>query len=137
MNQDLRIASGHVLLDETRTEVNIQLNKRHIPNIAEAMDLAGLDDENVAGAGLEFLAIHSPESATLPHELNLVIRMTVRPGTLPRESIEEKYRDIDVAILGTDELVGAAYKGQIFLTDTVHLTRALTNELSVLFSVLQ
>lgn len=62
--------------------MHIQLHERRVTNAAEAMDLSGLDDKNVAGPGFEFLAVYGPETAAFPHELNFVVRMTMRPGTL-------------------------------------------------------
>jgi hypothetical protein len=69
------------------------------------MDLASLDDENIACTGLELLAVDRPEPTAFSHELNFVVRMTVRSGPFARESIEEEHRDLDVAVLGADELV--------------------------------
>jgi hypothetical protein len=71
--------------------VHIELDERNIASIAETVDLASLDNENVPCAGFEFLAVDRPEPPTLSHELNLVIRMTVRSGTFARESIEEEH----------------------------------------------
>ena len=38
-----------VLLDKVGTEVNIELYQRRITNRLEAVDLAGLDDKDIAG----------------------------------------------------------------------------------------
>jgi hypothetical protein len=86
----------------------------------KAVDLAGLDHENVAGAGFELLSIHGPEAATLGHELDFVVRMTMRPGTAAGKRAEEKGGDVDVAVIGSDEVVRAALKREVLLTHAVH-----------------
>jgi hypothetical protein len=39
--------------------MDINLDERRVANAAEAMDLPGLDDQNVTGAGFEFLPVDS------------------------------------------------------------------------------
>src|SRR3954470_16922825 len=46
-----------VLLNEAWTEMYVQLDQRLGSNALKAVDLAGLDDQNVTGSGLEFLPI--------------------------------------------------------------------------------
>ena len=75
---------GQVLLNETRTEVDIQLNERLVADALEAVNLASLDDENVARAGLELLAIHCLQAATSLNELDLVVRMPMRSWSATR-----------------------------------------------------
>jgi hypothetical protein len=84
------------------------------------MDLAGLDHQNVTGAGLELLSVHGPEAAAFSHELDFIVGMAMRPGATPGGRAEEEHGDVDVAVIGPDELVRAALKGQIFLPDTMH-----------------
>jgi len=84
------------------------------------MDLPGLDDENVTGAGFEFLPVDGPETPAFPHELDFIVRMTMGPGTTPGKGTKEENGDIDVPVLGSDEAVRAAFKWQVLLTDTVH-----------------
>jgi hypothetical protein len=50
--------------------------------------------------------------------------MTMRPGTTPWESAEEEYRNIDVAVVGANEVVGAALEGQLLFTDAIHFSRS-------------
>lgn len=69
----------------------IKLDEGRVTNAAEAVDLAGLDDKNVARFGFEFLSVDGPETAALPHELNFIVRMTMGPRTTPREGAEEEY----------------------------------------------
>ena len=56
----------------------------------EAMDLPGLDDKNVTGAGFKFLSVNGPEAAAFPDELDFIVRMTMGPGTTPRKGAEER-----------------------------------------------
>src|SRR4249920_2659782 len=96
---------GQVLLNETRTEVDIQLNERLFADALEAVNLAGLDDENVAGPGLELRAIHCVESATSLNELDLVVGMPMRAWPATRLAVEEEDGDVDVPIVGSNEIV--------------------------------
>jgi hypothetical protein len=84
------------------------------------MDLAGLDDENLTRARFELLAIDGPEATAFPDELNFIVRMAMGARTTPGKGAEEEHGDIHVAVIGPDELVRAALKGQLVLTDTVH-----------------
>jgi hypothetical protein len=65
--------------------MDIDLDQGDIADAAEAMDLPGLDDKNVTGAGLELFSIHGPETPALPYELYFIVRMTMGPGTVPRK----------------------------------------------------
>jgi hypothetical protein len=120
--QRIRSASspGQVLLNETRTEVDINLDEWPVANAAESMDLAGLDDQNVARAGLEFLPVDGPETPAFPDELHLIVRMTMRPGAPARQCAEEEDGDVDVAVLCSNEFVRAAPKRQVLLPDAIH-----------------
>jgi hypothetical protein len=122
---DAKSALGQVLLDEPGTEMDIDLNERRVASATEAMDLAGLDDQNVTCAGFEFLTVDDPKTTTFPHELDFIVGMTMRPGTMPREGTEEEHGDIHVAVIGPNELVRAAHKRQVLLTDAVHLNAPL------------
>ena len=46
-----------VLLDEARTEVNVELHQRRITNRLEAMNLTGLNHKDISRAALEGLAV--------------------------------------------------------------------------------
>jgi hypothetical protein len=85
--------------------MDIDLDEGRVTNAAEAVDLPGLDDQNVARAGFEFLSVDGPNTATFPHELDLIVRMTMGPGTTPREGAEEEHGDIHVAVIGPDKVV--------------------------------
>ena len=93
----------------------IQLDEGRVP---------GLDDENVTGSGFELLPVHGPETATFPHELDLVVRMAMGSGTPPGKSAEQKHGDIH-AVVGADKVMRAALKWQVLLTDTVHFAPKL------------
>lgn len=67
-------------MHETRTEMYVELDQGRVTDAAEAMDLPGLDDENVTCTGFEFLSVDRPETASFPHELDFVVRMAMRPG---------------------------------------------------------
>jgi hypothetical protein len=89
-------------------------------DIAEPMNLPRFNNKDVPGAGFEFLAVDCPKSSPFPDELDLIIWMTMGSGALSRESVEEELGDIDVAVVGPDELVRAALKWQVMLANAVH-----------------
>ena len=98
----------------------INLDERPVANASEAMDLPCLDDKDVAGAGFEFFPIDRPEAPTFSDELDFIVRMAMGARAPPRQRAEEEGGDIDVAVLGSNELVRAALKWQVLLMDTVH-----------------
>src|SRR5215510_3550724 len=113
-----------VFLDEPGTDVHVELHERRVADAAEAVNLAGLDHEDVAGAGLELLAVHRPQAAPLPDELHLIVRMTMRSGTTTGQRAEKEDRDVDVAMIGADELMRASLKRQVLLTGSMHCSDA-------------
>jgi hypothetical protein len=98
----------------------VELDQRPVADAAEAVDLPGFDHEDVAGTSLELLSVDGPETAPFPHELDFVVRMAMRPRPTPGQGAEKEDGDVHVAVVGTHELVGAALKWQVLLTDTVH-----------------
>jgi hypothetical protein len=100
--------------------MDIKLDEGPIPNAAEAVDLTGLDDEDVTRPGFEFLSVDGPETAAFPHELDFVVRMTMGPRTTARESADEEHGDVDITVVGPDEVMRAAMKWQFLLTNAVH-----------------
>ena len=100
--------SAEVFLDEPRREMDVELHERFVADALEAVDLTGLDDEDVPGRSLEFDAVHVPPSPSGLDELDLVVGMPVRARPGARLSVEEENGDVDVAIVGPDEIVGAA-----------------------------
>ena len=64
---------------------------------------AGLDDKDVAGPALELFPVNFPLPAPLAHELNLVVRMTVRPRSIAGLRAEQKNRDAHIAVVCADD----------------------------------
>ena len=100
--------------------MHVHLHERSIANRGEPVHLTCLDDEDVAGARLELLAIHHPDAPSLLDELHLVVGMEVRPGSGTRHAVEQEHRHVHVTAVGADEVVGAASKRQVFSTDSMH-----------------
>ena len=69
--------------------MNVHLDQRAIPEGFEAVNLAGLDDENVPGAAFKRLSIHGPYSAAFPDKLDLIVGMPMRPGPLARQAAKQ------------------------------------------------
>ncbi len=106
--------------------MNIELYQGAIPNAGEAVNLAGLNDQYVAGSGFKLLPIHRPKAAPCLNELDFVIRMAVRTRATAGKPIEEEYGDVDVPVLGTYKVVGAATKRQLALLDSIHASPSET-----------
>jgi hypothetical protein len=69
-------------LDKVGTEVNIELYQRRITNRLEAVDLAGLDDKEIAGPVLEGFAV-TLERLNEKYELLLYRAKTGNPVYVP------------------------------------------------------
>jgi hypothetical protein len=91
--------------------MHVELHEGRISNTPEAMDLAGLDDEDVTRPGFELLAVDGPEPSAFSHELDFIVRMAMRSRATARERAEEEYGDIHIAVVGPDELMRAALEG--------------------------
>jgi hypothetical protein len=104
--------------------MDVNLNERRVADAVKAVDLSGLDDENVTRARFELLAVDGPETAALSHELDFVVGMTMWARTTAGEGSKEEYGDIDVTIVSANELVRAALEGQILLANAIHPTDA-------------
>jgi hypothetical protein len=78
-----------VLLRKTRIEVYVELYEWNVADAEKAMDLARLDDQNVAWASLLLFSIDSPASPTLSHKYHLVIRMAMATGSAARWGVDE------------------------------------------------
>jgi hypothetical protein len=100
--------------------MHIELDQRSVTNAAKTVDLAGLDDENVTRPRFEFLSVDGPEPAAFPHELDFVVRMTMGAWTTARERAEKEHGDVDITVVGPDEVMRAAMKWQVLLTNAVH-----------------
>src|SRR3954463_6429742 len=111
---------GEVLLYEPRAEVHVELDERAVSDALEAVHLAGLDHQDVAGASLELPPVDDPASATLLDELDLIVGMPMRSRAGARLAVEEKHRHVDGAVIGADEVVGAAAQRQVLLANSLH-----------------
>src|SRR5215472_7157738 len=100
--------------------MNVHLDERAIPDGFEAVNLTGLDDENVSRATFKRLSVHGPYAPAFPDKLDLIVGMPMRPRTLARQPAEQKHADAHVSLLGPDKFVRASHKRQLFLTDAVH-----------------
>lgn len=100
--------------------MQVDLHERLIAGALEAVHLARLDDEDVTRAGLELHAIHYPVSAALSDELNFIVGMSMRPGSLSGKAVIQKYGNADIALVGADEMVRASAVREIFLAGTMH-----------------
>jgi hypothetical protein len=115
-----RYTSGEVFLDEARTEMDVDLDQRLVTDALKAVDLSGLDHQDVARAGLELLAIDDVAASAFRQKLDLVIRMTMRPGTPAGQRPEQERRNVDIALVRSDELVRATLEREILLTNAIH-----------------
>ena len=61
-----------------------------------------------------------PHPAPRLDELDLVVRVTVRPGPSAGPTVEQKNRDAHVAPIGADELVGASGMRKVGLVESEH-----------------
>jgi len=103
--QDKPALPAQILLDESWTQMNVDLDERAIPDGFEAVNLAGLDDENVPRATFKRLSVHGPYSAAFPDKLDLIVGMPMRAGTLARQPTKQKHADAHVSLLGADKFV--------------------------------
>jgi hypothetical protein len=100
--------------------MHVDLDEGCVTDAVKAVDLAGLDHENVTGTRFEFLPADGPEASSFSYELDFIVRMAVGSGATPGQCSEEEHRDMHVAVIGPDELMRAALEGQVLLTNAVH-----------------
>ena len=113
-------ALAQILLHKPRTQVYVHLKQGLLADALEAVDFSRLDDQDVSRAGLEFLPVHDVTSPVLSQELDFVVGMAVGTRSAAWQRSEKKHRDVDAALIGADELVRAALKRQILLTNAIH-----------------
>ncbi len=77
--------------------MEIDLYQWRIANRLEAVNLTGLDHEDVSGLAIESLSVDSPHSTAFADKLNLVVRMPMRPRPGTGFSIEKKYGNTGIA----------------------------------------
>ena len=100
--------------------MQVDLDERLIADALEAVHLACLDDQDITRAGLELDAIHYIVSAAFADELNFIVGMPMRSGSLSGKSVIQKHGDADIALVGTNEMVRASAEREIFLTGSMH-----------------
>src|SRR6516165_4522456 len=110
-----------VLLDEARTEVNVDLYQRRVTKRLETMDLARLNHKDISGAALEGFAVDRPHSPAFTNKLNLVIGVPVRARSRTRLSMKQEHRNARVSLLSSNKLMRATNKRQILLAHVMHL----------------
>ena len=101
--------------------MDVQLHQWSVPGVLELVHFTGLDDEDVSGLAFELLAVDLPETAALAHELHFVVGVSMRSGPGAWPGIEEKDRDVDVAVVGSDEVMRASLERQVLLADSIHV----------------
>jgi hypothetical protein len=100
--------------------MDVDLDQGLLADALEAVGLPGLDHQDVARAGLELLAIDDVAASAFRQKLDLVIRMTMRPGTPAGQRPEQERRNVDIALVRSDELVRATLEREILLTNAIH-----------------
>src|SRR6516164_351595 len=120
-----------VLLDEARTEVNVDLYQRRVTKRLETMDLARLNDKDISRAALEGFAVDRPHSPAFTNKLNLVIGVPVRARPRTRPSMKQEHRNARVSLLSSNKLMRATNKRQILLAHVMHLCHLLWDWMSV------
>src|SRR3954447_7404578 len=116
--------SAQILLHEPRAEMDVHLYQRLLPDAAKAVNFTCLDHENVARAGLELLPVDLIEPSPGPNELDLIVRMPVWSRPASRQGAQQERGDRDVAMVGPDEVVRAAVKRQVLLSNSEHCPRS-------------
>src|SRR5262249_3414206 len=84
------------------------------------VDLAGFDDEDVAGAAFESPVVDGPDSAAFADELDFVVGMAVRAGAGTGLAVEQEDGNASVGMIRAYEFMRAAYKRQVFLAYVMH-----------------
>ncbi len=85
--------------------MNVHLDQGAIADGLEAVNLAGLDDEDVPSATFKRFSVHGPYAAAFPDKLDLIVGMPMRPRTLSRQPAKQKHADAHVSLLGPDKFV--------------------------------
>src|ERR1700693_5602405 len=106
--------------------MEIDLYQRRMAYRLETVNLTGLDDEDVSGLTLESLSVHRPHSTAFADELNLVVRMPMRPRPRTRLPVEKKYRNTGIPLFRSNKLMRTANKRQVLLAHMMHPSRPPT-----------
>src|SRR5262249_2979845 len=114
-----------IFLDELRAQMHIELNQRRLADGFEAVDLSRFDDENISCAALKCRPIDGPHPAPFANELDLIIRVAMRPRPGTRFAVEKKHGNAGSPLLGPDKFMRAADERQILLAHVIHLPHLL------------
>ena len=85
------------------------------------MHLAGLDHKNIYRTAFERLSVHRPHSSSFSDELDLIVRMPMRPRTGSRLPMEQEHRNIGSALFRSNKLMRTTDKRQLLLPHVVHI----------------
>src|ERR1043166_7516478 len=102
--------------------MNVYLHQRRIAYGLKAVDLAGLDHEDVSRPIIESLTVNGPDPAAFADELDFIVRMEVRAWTRSGLAIEEEYRNPCVTLFCSSKLMRTAHKRQILLSHKMHFS---------------
>jgi hypothetical protein len=81
---------SQILLKEAWTEMHVELHQERFTGVLEAVNLAGLDHEDVPGGGFELLTVDDPRSSVFLNELHFVVWMAMRSGSSGRAGHRRK-----------------------------------------------
>ena len=84
------------------------MDERIRADALKTVDFAGLDDEDLSCPCFELTAVNGPQPAAGLDELHFIVRMPVRTRSAAWRAVEEKRRQVHVAILGADEVMGTS-----------------------------
>src|SRR5579864_6732826 len=115
---------SQVFLDESRTQVHVDLDQRRITYRLEAVNLARLDHKNISRSSLERLAIDRPHSLAFTNKLDFVVGMPMRTRSRTRFSMEQEHRNAGVPLHRANKLMGTAHKRKVLLTHVMHALRS-------------
>lgn len=98
----------------------VELYQWFVADALKAVNFSGLDHQNVTRTRVELLSLHGPAPAARLDELNFVVRMSMWPRSGSRNTVEEKDGDVDVCLVGANELVRTAFKWQRIMAKSKH-----------------
>jgi len=102
--------------------MDVELHERLIANGGEAVHFAGFDHEHVTRGRLECLTLDRPPAAARLNELDLVIRMPVRPGAAAGLPTEQEHGRAHIAVVSAHEPVCASTERQLVLSESKHVS---------------
>lgn len=114
--------TSEVLLDNARTDMNVQDPERSSPGIHELMRFTGLDDHDVSTADVSSDSIYRPPPVAFLYESNRVVRMGVEHRTATGRCIDEIRGYGYLTLLCSFEPVRYTAERQIILMYVMHRT---------------